>query len=755
MPTQPLEVTSTQPLKRKTTEATLLAAISLVAVGCVRYPTETTKWFVVEMALVALSGVLAIVAQRKGMSRVRIGFITLLVATPVVSALLARWFGTPIAIELTGLTLLGVVSLAMAGGSKRPRAMALVAAGFLTLFATVINDDYKGVVVAIAWMSVCVWHLVANHWEQVDLCAVENVSRGGGVRPLTVIAAVVLLLVGGWAAKDRFGDSNRFSFGFMPTSGGSEWSDPAALRGVGTGDAAIAGVDKAESFGAVESDLFLESTDSTLFDMFSDSIGQPKKKNIWERRQGMTSENVLEAHGHTAKSEKGGNSFSTDRMPPERHLHLKDSVQNAVVQWAGPSGIRLAMNRFDTYDGVEWTNDAFHRNERLTRKPIGDEVWFFDPKTIQNVFGEKRGSIRHGMLKVIRMDSIRLPVPMMTNGVHIKDIDRQDFYAIHDDGSWFMPGRVRVPALTVLHIASSQIMEDELIAKLKTGLARPTGVSTQLSELVEEWTRDEKTSYGKLRAIVDHLRDEFTFDRSVETEDEMPVDDFLTKRRGGDHLFATTATLMAREIGLQSRLVNGFYVRPSAIEIAAGHSNVLPTDVHVWAEVQLSDGQWVEIEPTPGFREPSYRPSLWLTSKRFAAANWPWGLGLIIASGILFRTRLVWIEWLIRLSWWLSLPLGQRRRLSFAMWIIEFRAWLLRRGRPKASPPRDWLLDDLLLRADVAVREQSETFCDLADRVCFGHADQSPQTSQRNVMDGVVSGLSLRKLRNHLAEQAV
>lgn len=754
MSTKPLEANATQQLGRKTSEATLLAAISLLAVGFVRYPAESPPWLFAELIAIATCGVAAIFAQRRGMRRLRVGALALLVAVPIFTALVARWAGRAIALELTGLTLLGVGSLAMATGSKRPRAMALVSAGFLTLFATVINDDYNGVMIAIAWMSVCVWHLVANHWEQVDLCTVENVSRGSGVRPMTVGAAIVLLVVGGWAAKDRFGQSNRFGFGFMPTSGGSDWSDPAARSGVGTGDAAIAGVDKAESFGAVESDLFLESTDSTLFDMFSDSIGQPKKKNIWERRQGMTSENVLEAHGRTSKSEKGGNSFSTDRMPPQQHTHLNDSVQNAVVQWDGPSGIRLAMERFDTFDGVTWTNEAYHRNEVLARHVIGEEVWFFDPKTMKHVFEKTQAEVQHGMLKIIRLDSTRLPVPMMSSGVHIKQIDRQDFYAIDDDGSWFMPGRVRVPPLTVIHVASLRIMEDEFIAKLKTGLARPNEFSDRLTRLTVEWTAGQSTPYGKLRSIVDHLRTDFRFDRSVGTESDLPVDDFLEQRGGGVHLFATTAALMAREIGLQSRLVSGFYVRPSAMEIAAGHSNVLPTDVHVWAEVQLSDGRWVEIEPTPGFREPPYRPSWWLASKRFVAQNWPLGIGTLAVAGLLYATRLIWVEWLIFLSWWLSKPLGQRTRLAFAMRIIEFRARLLRQPRPKASPPRDWLLNDLLARADVALRARFEAFCDVADRVCFGHAAPAPDRNQRKVIDGVVSGLSLRTLRAHLTEEA-
>ncbi len=141
----------------------------------------------------------------------------------------------------------------------------------------------------------------------------------------------------------------------------------------------------------------------------------------------------------------------------------------------------------------------------------------------------------------------------------------------------------------------------------------------------------EPTPYQQLRTIVDHLRTEFIFDRTVETKTKSRnlIEEFLRSRRGGDHLFATTAAMTVRQFGLESRLVTGFYVRPSAFDITAGHASVLPDDVHVWVEIKLDDGRWFEIEPTPGYAQPIYTPSLWLVTKRFAAAHWIHGLGMV------------------------------------------------------------------------------------------------------------------------------
>ncbi len=746
MPTLPRSSRFT--IGRKSNEAIALAALSITAVGCLRYPVEPPLMFAAEMiAIVVLAaGTIAKFFNSRYVSAA-------LTLTPAIAAVVARIIGSPIAIEMTALSTLGAAALAMATGTDRTRAMSLVSSGFLTLFAVAISDSSYAVVLAIAWMAVCVWHLVENHWERLELCAVQQVRRGASVRPLSVVVAIVICIASGLIVRGRFGESKRFTIGFMPTSGGSQWSDPAARSGVGTGDAAIAAKDHAESFGAVESELFLESTESTLFDMFNDSIGEPKKKNKWERRQGLRSHKVLEAHQKTAKSEKGGNSFSTDRLPPKQHLHLNDSKENAVVQWAGPTGIRLAMNRYDAFDGVDWSNSATHRDEKLIRQEFGGAAWFFDPTMLTS--GRKSTGVATSVnqLKVLRLDSTRIPTPMMTSGLHIKDIDRQDFFGIEDDGSYFMPGRDKVPPLTVVNIAHVNVMEDVLLSSLAQ-LVLPasknvmTADASGLKTCVASWTHGCQHTYEKLQAIVSRLRSEFTFDRSVDATADVPVAAFLQTRRGGDHLFATTAALMARELGLQSRLVTGFYVRPSSVDIAAGHTNVLPDDVHVWAEIQLSDGRWFEIEPTPGYRQPIYTPSTWLVVKRFAAAHWIHAIGILTIGLLLFLTRIFWIELGLKCLFPISAMLWPRRRMELAMHVIQTRAKLAGCPRVAGRPQRDWLL--ALTATHGTVRESVRQFCDAADRAAF--ADSKRMSIENTFEKELLMHLTIKTLRRAYEE---
>jgi transglutaminase-like putative cysteine protease len=755
---------------RKKTESVVLAVVGLIAVISLRYPIESRPLLLTEIAVIGVGFLAAVFFRRVSVRRhLSVAALATLIIAPVAAAVLSRQLAAAIAFEMTALTLVGTAALSSSIQDGRPRLMSLVASGFLTLFATVISDGPYAIGIAIAWMTICVWHLIANHWERVDVCAVEHVTRQHHLPIVTLLAAVVIFVIAGLIARDRFGESQRLTVGWMPTSGGSSWSDPGALRGIGTGDAAIAAKDKAESFGAVDSELFLESTDSTLFDMFSDSLGQPKLKNKWERRQGMTADKIIESHSRTAKSEKGGSSFSTDRHPPEKHLHLQDAHQNAVVQWVGPSGIRLAMNRFDTFDGVEWTNQSELRNESFRRSVFGDEVWFLDPSVSRFLWKHENQNSTRGTLKMIRLKSTRIPAPMMTGGVHIKDIDRVDFFATDADGSLFMPGREKVPALTLIHLLSAKLSEDEFIHQLEGLRDRAIPLTSKrlaeqsrqsireaVGRIVRQCARDGDTRHAKLSALVDHLRTEFELDRSAQYDSDIPLLEFFEQKRGGEHLFATAAALVARQIGLQSRLVTGLYVSPSGLDLAAGHHNVMPRDAHVWVEIKLADGRWVEIEPTPGFKPPDYRPSLWLRTQRVAALYWPWFAVACIGFAVVYFTRLLWIDWLLSACWQCSSLLKPRRRVVLAVWIIEQRAQLLGRARPLGSPPREWLVKEVLAApaVDHQLQRLAESFCDLADQLFFGNPENTGHlnSSQSNTIDRLVHALRIRTLRQLLSE---
>ncbi|MCG8652977.1 MAG: transglutaminase domain-containing protein, partial [Pirellulales bacterium] len=389
---------------RRTVESALLALLAVAGVWLVRCRYESTLFFAVEVTTVMLLILTLAVTSRPSL---RTSLAWVLVCWPILAALFGRSLGSPVAHEMAALTTFGTssIALAMLTTSNRHRAMSVVGSGFLMLLTTCISDDKQAVFLAILWMVGCVWHLVANHWERLEVCMPDHIRRSAGVRPATVLLGFVLCIVVIGLVHGRAGQPNRFTAGFMPSSGGSRWSDPAARSGVGSGDAAIAARDHAESFGAVESELFLESTQSTLFDMFSDSIGQPKLKVKWERRQGMTPKKLIEAHGRTARSEQGSGNFSVSRTAPQKHSHLRDATAGAALQWTGPTGTRLAMHRYTHFDGIYWSPQSGQQNERLTRRVSGGQAWYFQPSQTRHVSGMSGNDVSVDQIKILRLNS--------------------------------------------------------------------------------------------------------------------------------------------------------------------------------------------------------------------------------------------------------------------------------------------------------------------------------------------------------------
>ncbi len=118
------------------------------------------------------------------------------------------------------------------------------------------------------------------------------------------------------------------------------------------------------------------------------------------------------------------------------------------------------------------------------------------------------------------------------------------------------------------------------------------------------WRRPPQglTDWQRIEGIVGYLRREFHHDSNAKAPDDCDdvVEYFLDRNGGPDYLFATTAVALIRSMGIPCRLVSGFYASPSNYDFKSGQTEVLPEDLHTWAEVYCH-GVWIPIEPTPGY----------------------------------------------------------------------------------------------------------------------------------------------------------
>jgi hypothetical protein len=174
---------------------------------------------------------------------------------------------------------------------------------------------------------------------------------------------------------------------------------------------------------------------------------------------------------------------------------------------------------------------------------------------------------------------------------------------------------------------------------------------------------------------------------------------FLTEsRRGPDYLFATAAALMLRTLDYPTRICLGYYAAPDAYDPETAHTPVRQTDLHFWPEVLLRDGQWLVVEPTPGYEVlgPTLPLSERILNALAAVAAWAWRHAVELA--LLFAALVaVWVHRrelidALAVRLWALFP-GQtwREQVRGAVAVLERRGRWAGKPRPRRQTIFSWL----------------------------------------------------------------
>lgn len=206
------------------------------------------------------------------------------------------------------------------------------------------------------------------------------------------------------------------------------------------------------------------------------------------------------------------------------------------------------------------------------------------------------------------LSAIWLPVPFRPVSVR-SEVDLR-----YDPGtsSIIASGRTTLPA-TVYEVTSEvpDISSDDLARRGGHGPGRNYSedprVAPAVAELTLAVTSGQTTDYGRMRALQDYFRSEFTYDAGVDYSHEAdPTTAFLTARTGFCQQFASTFAVMARVLGVPSRVAVGFTYGEEVTGETDGvrRFEVRGRQAHAWPEVYLGDAGWVAFEPTPGRGNP-------------------------------------------------------------------------------------------------------------------------------------------------------
>ena len=121
-----------------------------------------------------------------------------------------------------------------------------------------------------------------------------------------------------------------------------------------------------------------------------------------------------------------------------------------------------------------------------------------------------------------------------------------------------------------------------------------------LQALAAQITAGTTTALERAEALVNYFRSgrfHYQIDVPAPVAGTDPVLDFLnTTRTGNCQTFAAAFTLLARSMGLPTRVAIGFTGGTRAPD---GSTVVRGSDAHAWPQVHLAAAGWVSFEPTP------------------------------------------------------------------------------------------------------------------------------------------------------------
>jgi len=488
-----------------------------------------------------------------------------------------------------------------------------VLATFLVIFASALAGHLwiQGLVVAFALVGV--WWLMGSYWESLDGQLVASAHRGVP-RPWLVALPVTLLLL--LLALPVAGRQIHALDGFMPTSGGQDRGAPWASSGVGDGDDLVAGLDNIKSFAPIDDAPFMTSHEPALYDIFNDTYNEPRKTTQQQRAISLPPQTAQVPERHdAATASRASREFSLVRKPgrPDRRA-IGDVASPAVFHVKGRVPLHLRLESFDRYDGVEWHPEPEPGPAdgvlvpRLSMDTVHGRPWL---RIESMVTLDGYGPPETHAVKIVNLQSNRIPAPARLTGVHVDKLGQADFFR------WAQPGILRldrdtIPSLTPIHL---QTRAESLRARDRLPLFANSGPdsyrqcgddpeSLRVRELVASWVADLPRGWKQIDRVLERLRTDYVLDPEARAGADTghAVADFLLRtRRGPDYLFASAAVVALRGLGYPARLVSGFYARPERYDRRAGHTAVLADDVHVWAELFLATGNWVTLEAAPGY----------------------------------------------------------------------------------------------------------------------------------------------------------
>ena len=341
------------------------------------------------------------------------------------------------------------------------------------------------------------------------------------------------------------------------------------------------------------------------------------------------------------------------------HIRIAGDSQGAYdLKWRG-----VALG---TFDGRLWFNNARGHDRRMLSQS-GGRFELLPGRTGPAEYLRTRpaSTIRY---RVVTEPTLGSDVFFLTPVAQVLYINYRNILVDGDTGAVFNSDRYRVisayeavsdlraPSAAELRAAAGEI-PPELRERY---LQLPPKVDARIPPLAREITAQATNDYDRARALELYLQARFGYTLQLpSTPPEDPVANFLFERRQGHcEYFASSMALLLRELGIPSRIVNGF--RTGEFNDLTGSYIIRARDAHSWVEAYFPGQGWVAFDPTPAAARP-------------LAGGWQRMLLYFDAMSEFWR------EWVVNYDFSHQNTLGQSVTLSGRQYLTGLRQWARRK----------------------------------------------------------------------------
>lgn len=259
---------------------------------------------------------------------------------------------------------------------------------------------------------------------------------------------------------------------------------------------------------------------------------------------------------------------------------------------------------FDHYDGRSWTMTRPDQVQTLDSGSLDyplprQQLAIFGAPEVETIYVQQDQS----NLVLLPSDARELYFP--SSLLYLDDygslrspvtLDQGLYYSIESEPETWDP--------QLLESAGS--LGHAYLTKLAGYLELPADFPARDVALARSLTAGAVGPYRKIQRICTYLRRTYPYDLSIphfpRSADQ--VDYFLfDEKRGYCEHFASALAVLARAVGVPTRLVTGY--APGRYDVFTGYWNIRTSDAHAWVEAYLPGIGWVPFDATPGFPAPA------------------------------------------------------------------------------------------------------------------------------------------------------